>query len=636
MRRLVATVFVLLTTSVLACKGDVFTPVAAGGTGGLGGSGGGGSAGATGGAAGNGGANGGRGGTGPTGGKAGMGGNILMPMSCKIRYVAPKAPLTNSGCSPDDPLPSVAMALNRSRLDPQGEEIRVCSGDYAEPELVFDKALAVYGSVSCGDFARRKSDTIPDAARTTLRPLMASAGDGATVILAENLGKASVFDGFRVIGRDGNGPSRAVVVQASGKVDIVDGELFAGTGSGDQFPSVGLFATSGEILVSRTLVRAGAGRTDGLTKGFPAVGMYVAKGAKMQIERSTIQGGPGVAQVGTEPVSVGVLVQDADSGTKRPFKVSGSTIDAGPATCSFADTCSSFGLRLGGGVEATIDESTVRGGSLGGGATANDYPNRVAVALEAGLGSLTLRRSRIYAGDVLSGTTVGLRLFNESTVIENAIIHGGGLAAGTVATRGLTQTDGTLSLRSSTVLAGRRAAGAVPVGIAVALSGTKAPQLFHDILMTEGTGDFTLTLETCANATQPTLVGNVFIPSAGPAPFVGGACFVGGAPNLEAVVQKLGATNALENRRVVVAPASPSDFSLPGCGINTCAPAFFDGWVTGSGGLDNVIGPSLALPPRLSTCAAIKSVREGPATDILGTPRPATKLVAGATHVSCP
>lgn len=598
--------------------GRAGTPSGASGSGGLGGGAGGALAGSAGGA-----------------GKAGMGGMLPMPMSCKIRYVSPKGKATNSGCAPGDALPSVTMALNRSRLDPMGDEIRVCTGDYVEPELVFDKALAVYGSLSCDDFARRTSDVIPENARTIVRALGPASSSGATVVFAENLGKTSVFDGFRILGRDAQAPSRAALVAATGRVEIVGCELIAGAGFGDQLPSVGLFAASGKVLVSRSFVRAAAGATDGLIKGFPAVGMYVSSGANMTIERSVIQGGPGVPKVGTEPASVGVLVQDSPVGTVIPFKISGSTIDAGSAVCNFADTCSAFGLRLGGGIEATIEDTTLRGGNLTGAATPNDYPNRLTVALEAGKGSLVLQRSRVYGGDVLSGTTVGVRLFDEMATIENAIIHGGGLGGGTIATRGHAQSGGAISLRSSTVFGGRRAAGAVPVGIAVALSGATSPQLYHDILVTEGSGDLTLSLETCANTTLPMLVGNVFIPSAAPVPFVGGACFVAGATNLEAVAARIGAANVLENRRVVATAASAADFSLVGCGANTCASAFFDGFAAANGGLDNVIGPTVALPPRLGVCAAVKSARMGPPTDILGKTRPMGKLVAGATHVLC-
>lgn len=573
---------------------------------------------------------GGNGGTGATGGSGGgnggAGGGVVNPVDCSVMYVSPSGTLSNDGCSPQQPKPTVLNAIGSSKANTT--EIRICAGTYQVSGLVLSSSLSLKGSYNCQTWQREP--LLPEA---PLTKLAATSDSPALRIVSSSVKSDTLIEGIHFQGRSGGQTSRGLTI-ASGASPTVRSCLIEGGDAVNTLGvgSIGLHLDGPDTYphIENNVIRSGFGETSG---GLVAsVGVYVEENVGgVEIVRNTITSGEGTLH-GSGVGSAGIYVEPlknhdltGPSALRDNVVTGGRGFDAN----SSAEVLS-VAIFL---AETSSPRSVVEivGGSLRAGEAAhqgtsapNTYPTSVGVYSGNHL-SLTIDRVRIYGGEARGATSTsqGVNFGGPNeTIIRSSLIHGGGVSGNTVYPRALEgHSSGLLTVAGSTLTSG--IPSATGGGTVMYLSSPGQLRFDNNLFVMQR--DFAIALQLsgmCAPPAGSALRGNGFVQSNnGQNLFEGrksgsGACTVTD-DKLSAFAARF--TTKSANVRALPTSEETGDVAL-GCNTDAaCLQTVFQSYDAVDRGLAaTVSSSSLAFTPKLCALASGVGVNGLPTPDLVG------------------
>jgi hypothetical protein len=424
-----------------------------------------------------------------------------------ILYVSPAGVDTSDGCATTAPLKTIAHAVSVAKA--QGftlvQEVHVCKGVYAEPQITVDFKSSLRGGYDCTTWKRTANFGYPTFDPTNLTEIDSNATTGTNITTLAVGGSAldatSIVDGFSIKGSS-NGSSSIALALNGGAPSIQNDQIVGGTFSEatSAEASIGIQISGGASpeITSSSIDGGGGTTTSTSTSAIGSVGISIgADSGSPNIHGTTIGGGTGGAPIGNG--SIGIAVNGGAFPTASAIRAN--TINGGTGKIGTSGVASVGVVSVASG-NVELDDNVILGG---GGGCAKASGNCSSFGIVAGVGNLIVRANKIYGGDATGGTnggSAGITVSGlKSFVAENNMIHGGNksssLSHGSSRAIELNATASP-SIRNNTLYSGN--GGASSASVLIVDPQVSAITLDNNLLMTaSGGGAVAITLSCSAN-----------------------------------------------------------------------------------------------------------------------------------------
>jgi hypothetical protein len=310
-----------------------------------------------------------------------------------VVYVSPAGSDTANGCTPDTALATVTQAINQvTGQMAVGEEIHVCHGTFAEPNIVLDQPISLLGGYDCTTWTRTATYGYPSFDRVNETILATNSGNlsGDTVgIAGQTVTNATLFDGFTVQSPAAAGTFSKIgaVLVSGGASPTISNDDLEGAPAVPGIITVGLrLILQGTPLVTNDMINGGGG-------SLGSIGIDATQSSALYVHDNTINGGSSPSQ------GWGILANSDVSLPGQPEYITHNVIKSGTGTTVK-------------GIDLTDSNVSIIGNTLEGGAAACAGGDCAALGIrlyadEAGSFSFTVAQNRVVAGTVNQTVTTG-------------------------------------------------------------------------------------------------------------------------------------------------------------------------------------------------------------------------------------
>ncbi|MGD0530033.1 MAG: hypothetical protein ABSE49_33165 [Polyangiaceae bacterium] len=347
-----------------------------------------------------------------------------------IVYVSPAGDDLATGLDPAHPKKTITAGLVAAKPLGGLPQVHVCAGTYSEDAIDVTFDVVLDGAYDCTTWMRTATYGYPhpDGVNTSLIASPDTTVQEAALVLAGNVTKATVVDGFAITGAT-TSAARTDGVHVTGSASpILSNDSIAG-GGGQAAASTGNTGSVGILVdmqaapeIEDCFVSGGDGRgTVGST------GVELDSTGGVNLNNAVITGGTGQSVVsGTSgTAAIGVDVRTPLTTPLTSLIVSG--------TDAAGTSGPTVGVRFAGAsVAATLAASYIEGG-VGLDSTAAG----IGVLIDTPGGGITLTADRVYGGQRTVGTmqeTYGIFVVAAgSLTVEDSLVHAGTVQSGGVA-----------------------------------------------------------------------------------------------------------------------------------------------------------------------------------------------------------